>query len=151
MIDPSFQWVNRLFVLLFENETDGEVHTKYYLPTEEIKDFNVIIDGRNLFDQPIKNDFKIYDNIRKIATGQGDDYTTGCLLDYDYVKEHYRLIAIDLSKQQKLDADPKATLNFTISIEKETSIFFITEEGKETVLDFSKGTVKLYWFHFVLI
>ena len=58
MIDPSFQWVNRLFVLLFENETDGEVHTKYYLPTEEIKDFNVIIDGRNLFDQPIKNDFK---------------------------------------------------------------------------------------------
>ena len=133
MIDPSFQWVNRLFVLLFENETDGEVHTKYYLPTEEIKDFNVIIDGRNLFDQPIKNDFKTYDNIRKIATGQGDDYTTGCLLDYDYVKEHYRLIAIDLSKQQKLDADPKATLNFTISIEKETSIFFITEEGKETV------------------
>ena len=133
MIDPSFQWVNRLFVLLFENETDGEVHTKYYLPTEEIKDFNVVIDGRNLFDQPIKNDFKTYDNIRKIATGQGDDYTTGCLLDYDYVKEHYRLIAIDLSKQQKLDADPKATLNFTISIEKETSIFFITEEGKETV------------------
>ena len=151
MIDPSFQWVNRLFVLLFENETDGEVHTKYYLPTEEIKDFNVVIDGRNLFDQPIKNDFKTYDNIRKIATGQGDDYTTGCLLDYDYVKEHYRLIAIDLSKQQKLDADPKATLNFTISIEKETSIFFITEEVKETVLDFSKETVKLYWFHFVLI
>ena len=144
MIDPSFQWVNRIFVLPFENETDGEVHAKYYLPT-------VIIGGRSLFDQPIKNDFKTYDNIRKIATGQGDDYTTGCLLDYEYVKEHYRLIAIDLSKQQKLNADPKAMLNFTISIEKETSIFFITEEGKETVLDFSKGTVKLYWFHFVLI
>ena len=72
------------FVLPFENETDREVHTKYYLPTEEIKDYNVIIDGRNFFYQPTKNDFKTYDNIRKIATGQGDDYTTGCLLDYNY-------------------------------------------------------------------
>ena len=84
------------------------MHTKYYLPTEEINDYNVTIDGRNFFDQPIKNGFKTYCNIRNITTGQGDDDTTGCLLDYNYFKEHYRLIAIDLSKQQHLDADPKA-------------------------------------------
>ena len=73
-----------------------------------MKDYNVLIDGRNFSDQPIKNDLKTYDNIKKIATGQGDDYTTGCLLDYRYFKKCYKLIAIDLSKQQKLDADPKA-------------------------------------------
>ena len=83
LIDPSFQGVNERFVLLFENETDKEVRTKHALLTEEIK-YNVITDERNFFDQPTKNDFKTYDNIRKMATGQGDDYTTECLLDYNY-------------------------------------------------------------------
>ena len=73
MIDPSFQGVNRLFVLSFENKTDRTVHTLYYFPKVEIKGYDVIIDGRNFFDQPIKNDLKTYDNIRKIATGQGYD------------------------------------------------------------------------------
>ena len=73
-----------------------------------MKDYHVMIDGRNLFDHPINNDLKTYDNIRKIATGQGDNYTTGCLLDYPYFKKYYNLIATDLSKQQKLDTDPKA-------------------------------------------
>ena len=77
-----------------------EKYTKN-LPTREIKDYNVINDGRSFFDQPIKNDFKTYDNIRKIATGQGNDYTSGCLLDYNNFKVHYKLIAVDLSKQQK--------------------------------------------------
>ena len=67
-----------------------------------------MIYGRNLFDQPINSLNKTYENIRRIATGQGDDYTTGCLLDYSYFKGHYKLIAIDLSKQQTLDADPRA-------------------------------------------
>ena len=126
LIAPSFQRLNRLFVLLFENETDREVYTKYYLPTDEMK-YNFIIDRRNFFDQPIKNDFKTYDNIRKIVTGQGDDYTTGSLLDYNYFKEKYQVIAINISKQQKLDADPKAIqqINFSRSTEKDTSIFFI--------------------------
>ena len=57
-----------------------------------------MIYGRNLFDQPINSLNKTYENIRRIATGQGDDYTTGCLLDYSYFKGHYKLIAIDLSK-----------------------------------------------------
>ena len=69
-----------------------------------------MIDGRNFFDQPIKDDLKTYDNIRKIATGQDDDYTTGCLLDHLYLEKYYKSVAIDLSKQQKLDADPKETI-----------------------------------------
>ena len=106
LINPSFQSVNRLFVLSFENENDRRSHSTYYLPKVEIKDYNVMIDGRNFFDQPINSMNKTYENIRKIATGKGDGYTTGCLLDYTYFKENYKLIAIDLSKQQALDADP---------------------------------------------
>ena len=108
------------------NITDRELHTIDYLPNAEIKDYIVIIDGRNLFDQPIQNNLKTYDNISKIATGQGDDYTTGCLRDFNYFKEHYKLIAIDLSKEQKLDTDPQSMqqINFTGNIEKDTSIFF---------------------------
>ena len=125
-----------------------EKYTKYYHPTEEIKDYNVIIDRSNFFDQPVKNDFKTNDNIRKIAIGRGDDYTTGCLLDYIYFKNHYKLIAIDLSKQQKLDADPKAIqqINSTGNIEKDTFLFFIIEEAKQTVLDFLKKQWKNYDF-----
>ena len=108
LINPSFQGVNRLFVLSFENENDRTSHSNYYLPKVEIKDYNVMIDGKSFFDQPINSDLKTYENIRKIASGQGDDYTTGCLLDYSYFKENYRMIAIDLSKQQALDADPRA-------------------------------------------
>ena len=96
----------------FENENDRTSHSNYYLPKVEIKDYNAKIDGRNFFDQPRNNDIKTYDNNRKIAAGQGDDYTTGCLLDYTYFKENYKIISIDvidLSKQQTLDADPRAT------------------------------------------
>ena len=71
-------------------------HTGYFLPTVEIKDYNVM--KKNFFDQRVKNDQITYGNIQKITTGQGDDYTTGCLLDYPYFKECYKLIAIDLSK-----------------------------------------------------
>ena len=67
-----------------------------------------MIDSKNFFDQPINSMDKTYENIRKIATGQGDNCTTGCLLDYSYFKDHYKIIATDLSKQQALDADPIA-------------------------------------------
>ena len=97
LIDPSFQGINRLFVLSFENDNDRESYKQYYLSKVEIKNYNVSIDGRNFFDQPIKSKLKTYDNIRKIATCQGDDYTTGCLLDYPYFKNYYKLIAVDLS------------------------------------------------------
>ena len=105
-----------------------------------------MIGGKNFFDQPINSELKAYENIRKIATGKGDDYTTGCLLDYSYFKDHYKMIAIDLSKQQALDADPRAIqqINFTANLDRagNTRIYFILEEAKETVSDFSKGTVK---------
>ena len=147
LADPSFQGVNRLFVLSFENEDDRTSHSTYYLPKVEIKDYNVMIDGKNVFDQPINSNIKTYENIRKIATGKGDDYTTGCLLDYSYFKGHYEMIAIDLSNQQALDADPRAIqqINFTENLDRDgnTTMFFITEEAKETVLDFSQGTVKV--------
>ena len=90
---------------------------------------------------------KTYENIRKIATGQGDRFTTGCLLDYPYFKDHYKMIAIDLSKQQVLGADLRATqqINFTVNLDRRrnTTMFFFIEEAKETILDFSQGTVKV--------
>ena len=95
-------------VLSFENEDDRTGHIAYYLPKTKIKGRNVKIGGRNIFDQRINNDIKTYGNIRKNATGQGDNYTTGCLLDYHYFKEYYKMIAIDLRKQQALDTDPRA-------------------------------------------
>ena len=98
LVDPCFQGVNRLFVLSFKNEDDRRSYSNYFLPNVEVKDYNVMTDDKNVFDQPINNDFETYENIRKIATGQVDDYTTGCLLDYPYLKENYKMIAIDISK-----------------------------------------------------
>ena len=95
LINPSFQGVNRYFVLSFEDEDDRTSNSTYYLPKVEIEDYNIMIDGKNLFDQPINSMTKTYENISKIATGQEDDYTTGCLLDYSYFKENYKMIAID--------------------------------------------------------
>ena len=99
LINPSFQGVNRRFVLSFENENGRTSHSTYYLPKVEIKDSNVMFDGRNVFDQPINSMTKTYENITRIAKVQGDDCTTGCLLDYTYFKNNYKLIAIGLSKQ----------------------------------------------------
>ena len=105
LVEPSFQGINRLFVLAFEGDTQRKSHSGYYFPNVEIKDYNVIINGENVFDQPRKNNKVTYENIRKIATGQGDDYTTGCLLDYSYFMDTYKMIAVDLSKQQASDGD----------------------------------------------
>ena len=105
-----------------------------------------MIDGKNFFDQPVKNNKVTYENIRKIATGQGDDNATGCLLDYIHFKNYYKMITVDLSKQQALDADPKAIqqINFTANLDRaNTRFYFILEEAKETVFEFSQGTVKV--------
>ena len=108
LVEPSFQEVNRIFVLAFENVTQGTSHSGYYLPNVEIKNYNVMINGEKFLNQPIKNNKVTYENIRKIATGQGDDYTTGCVLDYPYFKDSHKMIAVDLNKQQALDAEPRA-------------------------------------------
>ena len=107
LVEPSFQGINRLFVLAFENDEQRTSSKGYYLPSVEIKNYYVIIDGENLFDQPIKDNKVTYENIRKIATGRGNNYTTGCLLDYSYFKGSYKIIAVDLSKQPALNADPR--------------------------------------------
>ena len=105
-----------------------------------------MIDGKDFFYQPVKNDKVTYKNIGKIATGQGDEYTTGCFLDYIYFKNYYKMIAINLSKQQSLDADPKAIqqTNFRANLDRagNTIFYLVLEEAKESVFEFSKGTIK---------
>ena len=140
LVEPSFQGVNRLFVLVFEGDDNRTGHDSYYLPTVGIKDYNIMINGENFFDQPIKNRGITYDNIREIAIGYGDDNTTGCLLDYPYFLDAYKMIAVDLSRQRALDVDPRAIqqINFTANLDRagNTRVYFILEEAKETILDF---------------
>ena len=122
---------------------------KYFLRRGEIKNYNVLIDGRNFYDQPINDLIKQYDEVRKVSTGYGDDYTTGCLLDYAYFKDNYRLTAVDLSKQKALDADPRAIQQIVfqgvVGGENNTKIrlYTILEKSKETILEFAKGTTKV--------
>ena len=128
LVDPSFQEVTRFFILSFENENGRASYSEYYLPKVEIKDYDVKIDGKNFFDQPINNDTKRYED-RKIATGQGDDCTIDCLLDYPYLRGNYKMVSIDLSKQQTLNPDPRAIQqnNFTVDLDRagNTTMFFI--------------------------
>ena len=134
LVEPSFQGVNRLLVLALENDAQRTSSKRYYLLNVEIKDYNAMIDGKNFFDLPLKNNKVTYENIRKIATGQGDDYTTGCLLDYIYFKNYCKMIAVDLSKEEALDADPKAIqqINYRANLDRvgNTRIYFILEEAK---------------------
>ena len=125
-LDAAIQGVSRLFVLAFEdtrvdeavdapaprklvaNRVIRDSYRKYFVPRVDITSYNVLIDGRNFYDQPINDSIRKYDEIRKSATGKGDNYATGCLLDYEYFKKNYQLIAVDLSKRKELDADPRA-------------------------------------------
>ena len=116
-----------------------------------------MIDEQNFFDQPVKNNLRTYDNVRKIVTGQKDDYTTSCLLDYSYFNKYYKIIVIDLSKQRALEADPKAIqqINIAENLARQekanTIMFFIIEEEKEIILNFSQGTANVLSIHFTLI
>ena len=134
LIDPTFSNVNRLFVLSFENEDDRTSYYKYYVPSVEIKDYNVLIDGNAVFEFPIKNIEEKYEKVIQITDHNGY-YTRGNLLDYKYFKEHYKLIAIDLSKQIELEnKDIKQQINFIGNLERDngTVIFFIIEKSEET-------------------
>ena len=105
-----------------------------------------MINGESFFDQPIKDNKVTYENIRKNSRARGYNYTTDCLLDYPYLRDNYKMIAVNLSKQQALDADPIAIeqINFTANLEEgNTRIYFILEEVKEIVLNFAQGTVKV--------
>ena len=125
-------------------------YKKYFLPRIKTDKYNIEIDGRNFYDQPVTDLIKQYDEVRKISTGQGDDYTTGCLLDFDYFEKNYKIIAADLSKQKALDADSRAIqqIIFTGEIKSTVEntrviIFYVLEKSKETILEFSKGTTKV--------
>ena len=105
LLDSSWQGVKRLFVLAYDNTAwDNQVsvdsYKKYFLPRVKIENYKIEIDGRKFYDQPINDSIKQYDEIRKVSTGQGYDYTTGCLLDFSYFENNYRLIVADLSKQK---------------------------------------------------
>ena len=147
-LDAYFQEVRRLFLLLITlmvtlKRLQKNSTRKYFLPRVNVTNYNVLIDGRNFDDQPINNIIKQCDEIRKIATGQGDHYTTGCLLDYQYFKDHYNLIAIDLSKQKELHADSRAIQQIEFYGMLKTNSQVCTEKSKETTLQFSKGTAKV--------
>ena len=147
LIEPSFQGINRLFVSAFENDTQRTSFKFYYLRYVEIKNYNFMINGENFFDQPIKDNKVTYENIRKIATAEGDDYATGCLLDYPYFRDSYKMIAIDLSRLKALDPYPRTIqqINFTANLDRadRTRIYFILEESKETKLNFAQVIVKV--------
>ena len=117
-IDAFFQGVSKLYVLAYDNTTvdnnDGfnrvkrNSQRKYFLPRVDITNYDVLIDGRNFYGQPTNDLIKQYDEIRKTATGKGDSYTTGCLLDYQYFKNNYKIIPADLSEEKQVDADPRS-------------------------------------------
>ena len=146
-----------MFILAYDNTTDNNDHNnqvsinsfkKYFLARVKIENWNIEIDGRNFYDQPINDSIKQYDEIRKISTGQGDDYTTGCLLDFAYFEKNYRLIAVDLSKQKALDADSRAIQQIVFqgvvggANNTKIRLYTILEKSKETILEFAKGTAE---------
>ena len=152
-LDPSFQGVNRLFVMTFlrgGDNPDKNNRRKYYLPRSNLNKYNFIIDGRNFYDNPIESDIEKYRELKKVMVGKGEDYTTGSLLDYDYLKKYYKLIAVDLSKEKELDAYPRAIqqIEFKYMLEgnndNNSTIYWVLEKSKETILEFYKGTVKVY-------
>ena len=127
------------------------IHIKnIFFQRVKIDNYNIEIDGRNFCDQPINDSIRQYDEVRKISTGQGDDYATGCLLDFVYFEKNYRLLAADISKQKALDANSRAIqqIIFTGKIKATEAntrviIYYILEKSKETILEFSKGTTKV--------
>ena len=149
-LDPSFQGVNRLFVMAYSRENNNQPtrdgRTKYYLSRIDLNKYNVIIDGRNFYDNPIESDVEKYRELKKVIIGKGQDYTTGSLLDYYYFKNYYELVAVDLSKQKELDADPRAIqqIGFKYTLGTNSTIYWVLEKSKETILEFYKGTVKVY-------
>ena len=149
LIDPTFTSVNTLFVLSFERIEENNVKkdyrdsfSHYYVPNIQIKDYNVLIDGKSFFNLPVKNEEEAYEKIIKMSNNV--DYTTGNLLDFAYFKENCRLIATDLSKQTKIN-DPQQ-INFIGKIENENNgetIFFIIQRTEKTTFEFSQNSVNI--------
>ena len=171
LLDAAIPGINRLFIISFNDNVEDAVrdppvinddanrvkrnsNRKYFLPRVDIKDYNVFIDVRNFYDQNISDDSKKYEELRKVMTGRGEDYTTGSLLEYDYWKKNYKLICCDLSKQKVLDSNTKANQHdeFIYKLDNtrnvgggnRAQILTVLGKEKETNLEFRKGTVKVY-------
>ena len=136
-LDTSFQGVNRLFLMASSradnNQATRNGQQKYYLPRIDLEKYNVIIDGRHFYDNPIESDIEKYRKLKKVMIGKEEDYTTGSLLDYDYFKKNYKLVAVDLSKQKELDADPRAIqqIEFKYMLETNSTIYWVLQKSKE--------------------
>ena len=139
LIDPTFTNVNRLFVLVYQNVDDRQSYDEFYLPKVMVKDYNVIIDKLTFFDLPIKTEEEAYEKIIDIS--RNNKYTTGNLLDYDYFKKYYKLIAIDLSKQQVLqeNEDLIQQINFIGRLTEAANVFIIIGKKENTILEFSQN------------
>ena len=139
LIDPTFTNVDRLFVLVYQTADDGQSFSQFYLPNVMVKDYNVIIEKLAFFDLPIKTEEEAYEKIIDIS--RNNEYTTDNLLDYDYFKKHYKLIAIDLSKQQVLqeNEDLIQQINFIGRLENAANVFIIIEKKENTILEFSQN------------
>ena len=145
LIDPTFTNVNRLFVLAYQNADDRESFCQFYLPNVMIKDYNVIIDKLASFALPIKTEEEAYEKI--IDTSRNNEYTTGNLLDCDYFKKYYKLIATDLSKQQVLqeNEDLIQQINFIGKLEEAANVFIIIEKKENTILEFSQNLANVIY------
>ena len=158
-LDVSFQGINRLFALAFNNTAVmllviqltilliefKETVIENILNRVNITKYNALIDDRNFYDLPINGQIKKYDEIRKVETGKVHEYTTGCLVDYQYFKDHYQLTAVDLSKQKELDGDPRAIqqIEFYRMLKINAQVFALLEKSKETLLESYKGTANV--------
>ena len=137
-LDPSFQGVNRLFFMAY-NRVDGQPtrnrQRKYYLPRISLNKYDVIIDGRNFYDNPIESDIEKYRELKKVMIGKGEDYTTGSLLDFNYFDKH-KLVAVDLSKQKGLDAEPRAIqqIEFKYMLGTNSTIYWVLEKSKRNYI-----------------
>ena len=145
LIDPTFTNINRLFVLAYQNADDRQSFSQFYLPKVLVKDFNVIIDKLAFFELPIKIEEEAYEKIIDIS--RNNEYTTGSLLDYDYFKKHYKLIAIDLSKQQVLQGnkDLIQQINFIGRLEEAANVFIIIKKKENTILEFSQNLANVIY------
>ena len=145
LIDPTFTNVNRLFVLAYQTANDRQSYSQFYLPRVTVKDFNVIIDKLAFFDLSIKTEEEAYEKIIDIS--RNNEYTIGNLLDYDYFKKYYKLIAIDLSKQQLLqeNEDLIQQINFIGKLEEAANVFIIIEKKENTILEFSQNLANVIY------
>ena len=155
-LDTPFQGVSRLLAAAYEtgdiqrNTNNQHSRNRYYLPRAEIKDYNVLIDGRNFYDQNENSSIVRYNELLKMTTGRSEDYSTGCLLDYGYYIKDFNIVGIDLSHQAELDSDPNVNQQIELiyklpnAADEIFNLLTVLEKKKQTVLKFSEGTVKVY-------